>query len=308
MVDPLDQFLAGLILRMRLAAVDDLQRPYLARKQAEALGVAEKQVGALVGGGAPGETDSHHRFFELDSGALLDLLEEGTLGLCVCLLDLSQWNPHGIAQVEIVTPPSRNIVVIKLAEGRRRPRNRVHPIRDGVDGETGKKPLGDESVLHGHTVGITRKPKRQVSHVQGVVGTAFGGFQDGGSLLTQNLGSQFPGKLIVAGGYRRVSGEDAMALDLVYVLFRNTMKIRLAKPAFEQGEDHKRRVALVHVVLFNIRMPHRTQDVHAAHAEDDFLTQAVTLVAAVQAVREGLVPGTVFGQSGVQQINGYHVP
>lgn len=53
-------------------------------------------------------------------------------------------------------------------------------------------------------------------------------------------------------------------------------------------------------------MTERAEHLHTTHAEDNFLTESVVRVAPVQPMRQRAVPGRIFGQIGVQQVNRDH--
>ena len=70
-MDAANEIFAAGVVRVRLAAEDDLQRTDARRDLGEPLEVGEEQVGALVRRGAPREADREHLRIERDAGAAL---------------------------------------------------------------------------------------------------------------------------------------------------------------------------------------------------------------------------------------------
>src|SRR3989304_1211864 len=55
-------------------------------------------------------------------------------------------------------------------------------------------------------------------------------------------------------------------------------------------------------------VPEGAQHRHTAQAQDRRLAEAVVVVSAIEMVGERLIPGTVFGQGGVEEEYGYRMP
>ena len=73
-VNPLDHFLAGIILGMGFAGINDLQTAVCRRDRFESLHVGEKQVGALIGRRAASKTDGQNIDIDARVGFLIDVL------------------------------------------------------------------------------------------------------------------------------------------------------------------------------------------------------------------------------------------
>jgi hypothetical protein len=71
-----DKAFAGVVLRMRLAGVDDLQAADGLGNCGQTFGIVEEQAGTLIGGDATGKTEREHVFAQLDAGAASDLCDE----------------------------------------------------------------------------------------------------------------------------------------------------------------------------------------------------------------------------------------
>ncbi len=69
-------------------------------------------------------------------------------------------------------------------------------------------------MLHGHAVGIARKLQRQQRHVQHAVAKTAQLFQARGPVAAENANGLLGGEAIVAGGNRRMGGEDALLAHL----------------------------------------------------------------------------------------------
>jgi hypothetical protein len=67
-------------------------------------------------------------------------------------------------------------------------------------------------------------------------------------------------------------------------------------------------MAFIHVKPLECVVAERAEYIHASHAEDNLLAEAVMRVAPVQPVCQRTVPVGVFGQIGVQQVDRNHRP
>jgi hypothetical protein len=65
--NPADQILAAAIVGMGFSGIDYLKFPGVLSDLAETVQIREHQVGAFVGGGAPGETDGENFGVQLDA-------------------------------------------------------------------------------------------------------------------------------------------------------------------------------------------------------------------------------------------------
>ena len=90
---------------------------------------------------------------------------------------------------------------------------------------------------------------------------------------------------IVAGGDRRMGGEDASFPNHGDVLLGQLFTSPIGSCVPHELEREQSRMAFVHVMGLERVMSERLQHAYAADAEHDFLRQTVTLVAAVEPVR-----------------------
>src|SRR6266545_4023516 len=95
---------------------------------------------------------------------------------------LVEWDPKGIAQVQVVVTPLGNIPVVQRTERGRCPRHRVHTVRDGANGIGWKHSSRNLAVMHGHTVNVPGAAHRHVGHVEFSLMTAPGPLQHAADL------------------------------------------------------------------------------------------------------------------------------
>ena len=165
----------------------------------------------------------------------------------------------------------------------------MNAVGDGVDGELREHFARNLAVLHGHAVGIARKPQRQQRHVQHAVVKAAQLLQACRAVAAQDANGLLGVEAVMPGRNRRVRGEDA--------LFRTcSMSASVAASsgpppscALQQGQRQQRRVAFVHVVDIDAAAQ-RVRHAHSAHAQHNLLLQAVVGVAAIQVVGQTAVP------------------
>src|SRR5690606_11412646 len=93
-----DEVLAAPVVRMRLAAVDDLDRPGAAVQREQALQVVEQQVGPLVGRRTTGEADREGVREQARAGALVDPGDQVLLRRLVRRPQLVPRNAQRVAQ------------------------------------------------------------------------------------------------------------------------------------------------------------------------------------------------------------------
>ena len=93
----------------------------------------------------------------------------------------------------------------------------------------GKHLLGDLAVLHADAVDVAGEAQRQVGHVeQAVVQTAEA--LDGVAAFVAEDGVHLvQAELVVAGGHRRVGGEDTLPGDGCDILFGGLFQVRPAR-------------------------------------------------------------------------------
>jgi 5,10-methylene-tetrahydrofolate dehydrogenase/methenyl tetrahydrofolate cyclohydrolase len=110
-------------------------------------------------------------------------------------------------------------------------------------------------------------------------------------------------ELVVTGGDRSVSGEDALLADEIDVGFGRVLERFAGQVVFEQTDSEEGSVALVHVVDLGLT-GESVKEGDAAEAEDGLLTEAVVGVAAVEVVGEAAIPGIVSFDVGIEQKDG----
>ena len=167
----------------------------------------------------------------------------------------------------------------------------------------GEHLLRDLAVLHGHAVDVAREAQRQVGHVEQRVVQAAEALDGVAALLAEDGVHLVEAELVVAGGHRRVGGEDALVGDLGDILFGRLGERRAVEVLLQQADAEQRGVALVHVVDLGLDAE-RLQQRDAAEAEHGLLAEAVVGVAAVEVVGEAAVVGVVAFEVGVEQEDG----
>ena len=88
MEDPFDQFLAGLVMRMSLAGIDQLKAPGFGSNRSQAFRISEKEICSLVGSNTAGKTDCQHGWVECDVGYIVDVADQVLFFLEVCVPNL----------------------------------------------------------------------------------------------------------------------------------------------------------------------------------------------------------------------------
>jgi hypothetical protein len=161
-------------------------------------------------------------------------------------------------------------------------------------------------MLQGDPVGVAGKTKRQQRHVEEAFVEAIEALQARGPLTAENADGLVAGKAIVAGGYRGVGREYALAPHRGQIRFRGSPRRAAAQLAFQQRKSQQRGVPFVHVVHVYMQAQ-GIRHADAAHAQNDFLLQAIVLVAAVQVVCQSLIPSRISVQVSVEQVNGNDV-
>ena len=76
----LDQLLPRFIMRMSLAAEENLQAAELFRTAYQPLGIRKQQVGSFIGGHAAGKADGEDVAAQRDTGPLLNRIDERAFG------------------------------------------------------------------------------------------------------------------------------------------------------------------------------------------------------------------------------------
>jgi hypothetical protein len=61
-------------------------------------------------------------------------------------------------------------------------------------------------------------------------------------------------------------------------------------------------MSFIHMKAVNIRIAESSQDAHSPNSQNDFLTKAVIIIAAVEEVRQSSIPGCVLVEAGIEKI------
>ena len=109
------------------------------------------------------------------------------------------------------------------------------------------------------------------------------------------------------GRNRRVRGEYALVAHHLKVGLGGGAERAAAKLALKQRQRKQRCMAFVHVVHVYMQAQ-RIRHAQPAHAQHDFLLQAVVRVAAVQVIGQPAIPAGVAVQIGIEQVDGHNVP
>src|SRR6266567_967174 len=303
-----DQFFPRSILRMGLSAEDDLQGAKLLGQPPQAIPVREQQFRPLVRRRAPRKTDRKQLLVQLHLRLAVYLLQQNAFRGGVSLVDFHQRDSARVAEVQIVPPPLRDVPVVELAECRSRPGDRVHSIGNGADGIQRKHFLGNLSVMHGHAVDVTRKLESQIGHVQCAFRAAPRDFENPHPLGSQDLLHQRSRELVVARWYRRVRCENALRANRFEILFGRRAELGLPKPLLQKTQGKQGGMPFIHVIAGEVCVTQFAKDSHSADAEQGFLAQPVMSIIAVEMVGESSIPGRVFRQVRVEQIDRNLVP
>src|SRR5579862_2330545 len=98
--------------------------------------------------------------------------------------------------------------------------------------------------------------------------------------------------------------KDAHAANAIKVKLLHAPRKALIEPSFEQSEREQRRVALVHVVGLNAVVAQLPQQLESTEAENNFLSEAIVLISAIEEIGQVAIPFSILRQIGVQQIHG----
>ena len=124
--------------------------------------------------------------------------------------------------------------------------------------------------------------------------------------VAPHLFHQLQGKLVVSRRHRRVGGKDALGPDRFNLLMADGGLAGFIRLLVQEFDGQEGRMPFVHVEAPQVPVAQGSEDANAADAQDDFLAQAVPVVAAIEVVGELLVPGTVFREIGVQEVYRHH--
>src|ERR1700690_909017 len=108
LVDFANQDFAFFVAGMSFSAVNHLEWAVALANGAQSIEIAEEQIGALVGGGASGESDCKRRLAEFRAGAALDFGDHQALGGKMRLLNFTQADADSLTKIEIVASPFRD--------------------------------------------------------------------------------------------------------------------------------------------------------------------------------------------------------
>ncbi len=201
--------------------------------------MCQQQIRTLVRCRPSGESDGEHVIAQADPSTLLDSSQQGSLGRLMGLPDTLQRYSDGVAEVTIVVPPSRRVAVVQLGKGRSDPCGGVHAVGYGLDGILGEHSDRDLSMRHRDAVDIPRETQRHVGHVQYAVQQTPRRLELGHALGTQHVHGQIAGKLVMAGGHRRVGREHAPLPDRLDLLVGNRSAAGLGQPILQQGQGEE---------------------------------------------------------------------
>ena len=193
-------------------------------------------------------------------------------------------------------------------------------VGDVLDGHAVQVALGPEELPHltghgavqlAHAVGEAGQPQRQHRHAELLAGVG-GVHQAHVDQLVHvevhelGVGAQVLADVVavegvVAGGHRRVGGEDVAGAG------GGAGRVQVEAVVVHQAPDlldgQEGRVSLVEVADVR-RDAHRREGPQAAHAEQDLLAYAGVLVAAVEVAGDGTVLVVVALDLGVEQVEG----
>ena len=193
----------------------------------------------------------------------------------------------------------------------------MHAVGDMTDGHFGYRHAAPEVVPHvprdvavqaAHAIGPARVAQGQDGHLEGVAARAGHAADieevthaqaDVVGVAREVLHHELVAEALVAGVNGRVRGEHAARAD-DFASFLEAQVVTVHEIA-DALEDEEGGVPFIHVVDGR-RDAELVQEHDAAHAEEDFLTDAEVPVRHVQAVRDLTVIGGIFGQIGVHEV------
>jgi hypothetical protein len=94
------------------------------------------------------------------------------------------------------------------------------PVGDRANRILGDHAPGYLSVVHSHAVGVSRPVQRHFGHVQRFARPSSKALEGLCAFLTENAADHVQRELVVTGGYRSVSREDALLAYCVQVVMR----------------------------------------------------------------------------------------
>ncbi len=216
-------------------------------------------------------------------------------------------NFDGVAQIQIVASPRRQVRIQHLLNRLAHPRSRMHPIRNGVDSVLREHLARDLAVLHRHAVRVARQPQRQQRHVQQAVFKAAQPLQARGPLAAENAHHLLRREAIMSGGHGRVCCKHALRAHRCDVGLGAGAVRPTGKLAFQQRQSQQRGVPFVHVIDVYMQSQSGGHP-RPAQAQHNLLLQAIVGVSAVQVIRQPAVPARILIQVRIQQVDGDNMP
>src|ERR1700723_4191707 len=132
-VDFADQPLALFVAGMRFSAIDHLKRAIALANGAQAIEIAEKQIGALIRGGTSRESQNHRSLVEFCSGSALDFRQHQALSSQMRFLNFFEADANRMPQIQIFSPPLRDAPVKQFLEWRGSPSGSMNAVGDGMN-------------------------------------------------------------------------------------------------------------------------------------------------------------------------------
>ena len=147
-----DESLAGLVLRVRFARVQNLQSACLLRDAHQALGIGEHQARALIGGHAARKPQRQNVGIQHQARAGTYLGQQLFLGARMRRADHRNRDVDGVAQEKIVAPPCRNLLSSICCTCSDSQVGACTPLVMASMGNSGNISRDTFAVLHGNTV------------------------------------------------------------------------------------------------------------------------------------------------------------
>ena len=247
---------------MRLSGEEHLHAPFL-EEAGQALGLAEEEIGALVGGGAPGKADGQRARVHAHPGAPCHLREE-------LLLELA---PRGAERA-----------VARQCRGHARvlPGAHVDPVGDGDDGRGALHarphlPRG-LAVQLGHRIGPVGQAQPRHRHIERIAAqrAQLGGQEAAVRAEPVEIVERVR---LVSRRHRGMSGEDDGGPHRLPRVFELMPRLHPVGDELEPGEH---RMPLVEVVEVH-RLVHGAEGAHAADTEQHLLGDAAVGAGVIEA-------------------------
>ncbi len=334
----LDEPLAFLVRRVRLARDDDLHRPHRIQEDgAQPVGVVQHERQALVGGDPPREPDGQHRRVEQvrhpggrDAAGVLALpgFRDTAAGVADQLLAHPRAHRPEVEVAETARAPvgSRRVGRSEPIFGER-PQHRVgpgrcvHTVRHRVDRnlvdvesrpQSAEHPAADLTVQFGYAVGVLSEPQSHHSHVEDVGRTArvvlcpqcenIGHLHARKQIVREVAFDQRPLEPVDAGSDGRVRGEDGAGTHDLEALVEGQPFADEVGDALDTQES-----GVAFVGVEDLGLGHAGEfgpdfeRADAADAQQELLQQAMLSPAAVQAVGDRSQRVVVLGDVRVEK-------